>query len=114
MDPILSAPTMGDFKKWFYNLVVKEGHTPATTTDVLTPPLLRLNYTIFVAITTHNATGVVLGAVFVSFTDTDVVNWSTAGNPASRPELIDQIEDVTTTFVQKRLRMPNFTTGDLR
>ncbi len=74
VDPILSAPTMGDFKKRFYNLVVKEGHSPAATTDALTPPMLRLYYTIFVAITSHNVAGVGLGAVFVSFTDADVVN----------------------------------------
>jgi hypothetical protein len=112
VDPILSAPTMGDFKKRFYNLVVKEGHSPAATTDALTPPMLRLYYTIFVAITSHNVAGVGLGAVFVSFTDADVVNWSTDGNPSSNPELIERIEDVNTTLVQMRLRMPNSTAVD--
>ena len=112
VDPILSAPTMGDFKKRFYNLVVKEGHTPAATTDALTPPLLCLHYTIFVAITAHNAAGVGLGTVFVPFTDADVVKWSTAGNADSNPELIERIEDVSTTLVQMLLRMPNSTAAD--
>ncbi len=103
---------MGDFKKRFYNLVVKEGHAPAATGDALTAPLLRLHYTFFVAITTHNAAGVGLGAAFVPFTDADVVSWSTAGNAAAIPELIERIEDVNTTIVQMRLRMPNSTAAD--
>ena len=112
VDPILSAPTIGDFKKRFYNLVVKEGHAAAATGDALLPPLLRLHYTIFVAVTTHNAAGVGMGAAFVPYTDADVVNWSTAGNIASNPELIERIEDVNTTLVQMRLRMPNTTAAD--
>jgi len=69
VDPILSAPTIGDFKKRFYNLVVKEGHASAATGDALLPPLLSLHYTIFVAVTTHNAAGVGIGAAFVPYTD---------------------------------------------
>jgi hypothetical protein len=112
VDPILSAPTIGDFKKRFYNLVVKEGHGAAATGDALLPPLLRLHYTIFVAVTTHNAVGVGIGVAFVPYTDADVVNWSTAGNITSNPELIERIEDVNTTLVQMRLRMPNSTAAD--
>jgi hypothetical protein len=112
VDPILSAPTIGDFKKRFYNLVVEEGHTAAATGDAMLPPLMRLHYTIFVAVTTHNAAGVGIGAAFVPYTDVDVVNWSTAGNIASNPELVERIEDVNTTLVQMRLRMPNTTVSD--
>jgi len=50
-DPILSAPTIGDFKKRFYKHVVKEGHAAAATGDALLPPMLRLHYTIIVAVT---------------------------------------------------------------
>ena len=43
VDPILSAPTFGDFKKWFYNFLVKDGPPAAWTAP-------RLHYTIFDAI----------------------------------------------------------------
>ena len=82
VDPILSAPTFGDFKKRFYNLVVKEGQAPAPG-DALTAPLLRLHYTIFDAITIHNTAGVSLDAAFVPFTDADVIAWSTAGHASA-------------------------------
>jgi hypothetical protein len=78
----------------------------------LFPPLLRLHYTIFVAVTTHNAPGVGIGAAFAPCTGADVVNWSTTGNIASNPELIERIEDVNTTLVQMSVRMPNSTTAD--
>jgi hypothetical protein len=71
VDPILSAPTIGDFKKRFYNLVVKEGHASAATGGALLPPLLRLHYTIFVAVTTHNGGGVGIAAAFVPYTDAE-------------------------------------------
>ena len=41
-----------------------------------------------------------------------MVNWSTAGNAASNPEVIERIEDVSTTLVQMLLRMPNSTAAD--
>ena len=109
VDPgcILSAPTLGDFKKRFYTLVVKDGHVSAAPGDALTAPLLRLHFSIFDAIAIHNAKGVGLGAAFVSYTDADVLNWSTTGNDASIPELIERIEDATTMLVQMRVRMPN-------
>jgi len=61
----------------------------------------------------HNAAGVGIGAAaFVPYTDADVVNWSTAGNAATNLELIERIEDVNTTLVQMRLRMPNTSAAD--
>ena len=112
VDPIISAPTFGDFKKRFYNLVVKEGQAPAAPGDALTAPLLRLYYTIFDAIALHNAAGVGLGAAFVPYTDADVLGWSTTGHVSAIPELIERIEDVNTMLVQMRLRMPNSTAAD--
>ncbi len=86
--------------------------TPSATGDKLTPPLLSLHYTILVTITTHNTAGFGLGAAFVSFTDTDVVSWSTTGNASVIPALIEWIEDVNTTLFQMHLRMTNSTVAD--
>ena len=46
VDPtcILSSPTLGDFKKKFYAVVVKTGNAPATSGDALFAPLLRLHF----------------------------------------------------------------------
>ena len=113
-DPVcvLSAPTLGDFKKRFYALVVKAGHSSAAPGDALTAPLLRLHYVIFEAITIHHAKSVGLGATFVPYTDADVVNWSTNGHADAIPELIERIDDVSTMLVQMRVRMPTASTTD--
>ena len=111
VDPILSAPTMGEFKKRFYDRLVKGG-TAAAPGDALIAPLLRLHYTIFDAIAIHNAAGVGLGAAFVPFTETDVLNWSTPGHASANSELIERIDDVSTMLVQMRLRMPTSTAAD--
>ena len=79
----------------------------------MTPSLLRLHYTIFDAITIHNAAGVGIGVAFVSYTDADVVSWSTSGNAVANPELIERIEDVNTMLVQMRLHMTNSTAVDI-
>ena len=88
VDPILSASTMGDFKKRFITSLSTRD-TPSSTGDEVTPPLLSLHYTILVTITTHNTAGFGLGAVFVPFADADVVSWSTAGNASVIPALIE-------------------------
>jgi hypothetical protein len=90
VDPVyvLSATTLGDFRKRFYSLVVKDGHAPSVPGDDLITPLLCLYYVIFEVIVIHNAKSVGLGTVFVSYTDADMVHWSTDGHPDVIPELI--------------------------
>jgi hypothetical protein len=109
---ILSSPKFGDVKKRFYALVVKAGNAPAAPGDALLPPLLRLHFVIHDAITIHEAKSVGSGAAFVPFTDADVAAWSTSGNADEIPDLIERIDDVKTTLVQMRARMPTTSAFD--
>ena len=76
------------------------------------PPLVRLHFVIHDAITNHEAQSVGLGAAYVPFTDADATAWSTSGHEDANPELIERIDDVKTTLVQMRARMPNTSASD--
>ena len=93
VDPtcILSSPTLGDFKKKFYAVVVKTGNAPATSGDALFAPLLRLHFVIHDAITHHEAQSVGSGAAYTPFTDANATAWSTPGNADENLELIERI-----------------------